>query len=87
MIKYRARTCINSIQPMECSKETKTQIIDASGYRYAKRSEGIGYFDTWDEAHAYLISEIERDISRHQEQINYMGQKLAKIMEMKPYQK
>ena len=64
MNKYRAdigyREAIHKVQ---IEKETEASIwID--GRRRGKSSEYSSYFDTWDQAHAYLIKKADGNLHR-----------------------
>lgn len=55
MIKYEVWW--DRITPVEVIGETKRMVVMPSGRRRAKWAEHRNYFDTWQEAHAFLVAE------------------------------
>jgi hypothetical protein len=81
MIKYRTRW--NKIEAMEVAGETATQIITQQGRRERKRSDWLNWHDTWEDAHAFLVSKAEHDVKNLSEQLAIANQKLEQVRNMK----
>lgn len=60
MIKWKAnfRWIGDGITPVECERESE-QCVWINSRRIAKRSDYDNYFDTWEEAHAFLLGRAE----------------------------
>jgi hypothetical protein len=87
MIKYR--TVFNEIEAVEVLRETKTQVVRAIGRhaterREAKRSEHYNWFDTWGEAHAFLIERAEAEVQALRNRLEQAKGRLGNIKGMKP---
>lgn len=85
MIKYR--TYWGEITPTEVSEETKNSVmLYAGGYyrRELKRSGSHNWFDTWDEAKAFLVAEAEKEISQLKSKLERAEEKLSKLNAMRP---
>lgn len=66
MIVYRV-TSGAKIEPVECDSANDRWVffvtkVSRKRRRKAKRSTWDNYFDTWDEAHAFLIEKAERSL-------------------------
>lgn len=71
LVKWRiARFAAGSIERVECTRETadfvfllrRTYPTGVKEVRHAKRSQYECYYNTWEEAHASLVSETERTL-------------------------
>jgi ribosomal protein S16 len=85
MIKYYAWVTAERIERREVTKETAcyvTAIVNGRTTRDAKRLDHCGYFDTWQEAHAFLISHREHQIDVLERSLAQERAKLKKLMEM-----
>ena len=85
MIKYFAWATLGKIEKREVTKETThyvTAIVNGHTTRDAKRLDHCGYFDTWQEAHAFLISHREHQIDVLERSLAQERAKLKKLMEM-----
>ena len=62
MTKYKTEVTEFSVSakitPVEVEKETD-QSVWVEGYRHAKKSQYHQYHDTWEEAHGYLLSQVQ----------------------------
>jgi len=57
MFKYKANTMFSSgIEKVEIKKETTHQIVKSDSIREAKSCSYHTYFDTWKEAHTFLLT-------------------------------
>lgn len=61
MIKYRVWEVFNSIEKVEIEKETPN-FVYIDGGREAK-SGWRHYYDTWEEAHAYLLRKAQIEVA------------------------
>jgi hypothetical protein len=87
MIKYR--TAWNEIEALEVLRETNSQVVRAVGSnaierREAKRSEHYNWFDTWGEAHAFLIERAEAEVQTLRNKLEQAKGRLGNIKGMKP---
>jgi hypothetical protein len=88
MIKYKVNW--NEIEPVEVVRETKSQVvllrkgIVQTERREAKRSEYSNWFDTWEEAHAFLIERAEAEVQALRGQLEQAKGRLGNIKGMKP---
>lgn len=65
IIKYRANYKELSITPVECSKETQLAVwicSNGNAYKANKGGAKINYFDTWQEARAWLSSKANQEV-------------------------
>jgi len=85
MIKYR--TYWGEITPMEVCEETKRSVmLYVAGYyrRELKRSGSHNWFDTWDEAKAFLVDEAEKEVSDLKSKLERAEVKLSQLCAMRP---
>jgi hypothetical protein len=86
MIKFRT-WYNNEIEQIEVRGETEHTIIRMNGNREHKRSlnkTGTNYFDTWEEAHDFLVRRTKQDINSLTIQLRNEERILKEIEEMKP---
>lgn len=81
MIKYRTQWDV--IQAIEVAGETKSLIIMQTGIKERKRSDWRNWHDSWEEAHAFLVSNAEEKIARLQNHVSDAQKELAHIKAMK----
>lgn len=81
MIKYR--TTWHQIDAVDVAGETSTQIITQQGTRKAKRSSYVNWHDTWEDAHAFLVSNVEKVVVQCQNALADERQKLEQIKAMR----
>lgn len=85
MIKYRTRW--DEITPMEVSEETKSSVMlyKPGGYyrRELKRSSAHNWFDTWDEAKAFLVAEAEKEVRDLKLKLEQSVVRLNKLYDMR----
>jgi hypothetical protein len=87
MIKYR--TSWNEIEALEVLRETNAQVVRAVGShaserREAKRSEYYNWFDTWEDAHAFLIERAEAEVQALRGRLEQAKGRLGNIKGMRP---
>jgi hypothetical protein len=70
MIKYRTRWS-DKIEIVTVDRETENSIWSA-GQRSAKRSSYANYWDSWTEAHHFLLEKAEQEV-------NYARMKLERV--------
>jgi hypothetical protein len=73
----------DEIKEIEVKGETEKFIVLLSGRKESKRSEYCNWHDTWDDAHDFLINEIENKIEIFKNKINEEENKLEEIINMK----
>lgn len=91
MIKYRASSSWGrGIEAFEVVKETEKQIVYVSDWcgkrtenRVAKASSYNMWFDTWEEAHAYLVEKANNNVERLRLQLERAKGEAGQIRGMK----
>jgi len=86
MIKFRTTSHGSSmakIEPIEVIRETEKQVV-IIGWRnkerrLAKQSNYENFFDTWDEAHQFLISHAENLVNAVEERLSNCKANLDRI--------
>lgn len=88
MIKFRTTSHGSSmakIEPIEVIRETeKMVVIIGNGwsnkeYKQAKRSDFQNFFDTWDEAHQFLVISAENLVAAAEKRLSYCKTNLDKV--------
>jgi len=87
--KFHARGS-KSIEERMVESETETMVI--IGYdrylerviRYKKVSVEEGWFDTWEEAHAFLQARMEKDVTHAELVLRVTKEAQAELLAMKP---
>lgn len=87
MIKYRTR--FDKIEALEVERETDKQVVlpakgGCRGMRENKVSDWSNWHDTWEAAHAFLITNAERDVESLRMRLEQAKGKLGQIKGMKP---
>lgn len=86
MIKFKTGF-LKRIEPVEVTRETAATIFIANDrgieQRHAKRSSSINYFDTWAEAHQYLMTHAQRSVDYARMQLERANSSLGNIKGMK----
>ena len=85
MIKYRTRW--DEISVVEVSEETKRSVLlyEAGYYRRElKRSGSHNWFDTWEEAKAFLVAEAAKEVCDLKFQLERAEVRLSKLHAMRP---
>lgn len=73
------------ITPVRVLRETSKQIVLADCHpANARRNKAHTYFPTWDEAHAYLLSETEARVIAARQTLERERGKLGNIKGMRP---
>jgi len=84
MIKYR--TYFDKIEPVTVMRETENSVYLAGELREKredKRSSVYNYFDTWQEAHAFLILRAEVAVSGAQSRLENEERRFRQVRGMK----
>ena len=87
MIKYRTR--LDNIEAIEVVRETKKQVIlpaNSCGKEKIenKVSNWTNWHETWEEAHAFLVSKAEREVESLRLRLEQAKGRLGQIKGMKP---
>ena len=87
MIKYRTR--FDKIVAFEVERETDKQVVlpAKDGFRSSREnkvSDWSNWHDSWEAAHAFLISAAERDVCSLRERLEQAKGKLGQIKGMSP---
>ena len=86
MIKYRTR--FNEIEAFEIVRETENQVIlmldNGRENRSNKVTDLTNWFDTWEEAHAFLVDQAQRDVDSLRMRLTQANGRLGQIKGMKP---
>lgn len=64
MIKYKLNLFSSEIGVVEITAETETSVRLTNGQRRAKITHSLCYFDTWREAHDYLLFIRKDDVAQ-----------------------
>lgn len=73
----------DQIEEVEVIRETaKYVMLPPYGHRDAKRSDNRNYFDTWNEAHQFLIDREQANIAGLEKRITHHKETLSKLQEM-----
>ena len=75
---WRAR-----IEVVKIERETE-QSVWIKGRRNAKRTEYDCYFDTWDEAKAYLLKQAEAQLASARSRLEHARENYDHIKDIKP---
>jgi len=78
MVMYRVQKGFERISRHEVLKVTDKSVIitAANGDREAKRSIWHGWFDNWDDAHAFALTCLRAEISRAEERLENLKVRL-----------
>jgi hypothetical protein len=82
MIKFKTGGGRNLIEPVEVEKETASSVW-INGRRNNKRSGYDSYFDTWEEAKAYLLEQAERKVAGRRRSLEAANGELGNIRGLK----
>ena len=85
MIKWKAILFEDGeIMPVECTKETATSVYfsGVGEFGVPKKGEHAAFFDTWEEAHAYLIKKAEKKLVALSLRVGQSLTTIAKIKQM-----
>lgn len=86
--KYKTNYSSNKIERVEIVRETAKQVVllryDGKERREAKESDWGSYFDTWEEAHSYLMGKWERKIKHARAHLESIKGTYGNIKGMKP---
>ena len=72
----------NLIQPVEVERETSVSVW-INGNRSLKYTDFLKYWDSWEEAHDYLLKKAEREIKNARRQLEIAQSKHGNIKGMK----
>ena len=81
MIKFEA--CMGKIETIEVAKETDKTITTSRGNRRFKNNSWCPIFDTWQQAHDWLIREAVESIESAQRQLKYAEKNYNDIIKLK----
>lgn len=83
MIKYMVqRYGRDKISAVEVVRETKTNVWLHQTGRLPKSSKFRAFFDTWEDAHAYLIAETEREVAFLKKELDAAKSNAANVRAM-----
>jgi hypothetical protein len=83
MIKYKTKGWgKGQIEMVEVDRETDSSVF-IDGYRRAKRSSYDNFFDTWEDAHAYLLKKAENSASYARRNLEIANGELGNIRGLK----
>lgn len=83
MIKYLTEHYSNPrIIEVEVEKETESSVW-VRGSRSAKLTDNRGYFDSWEDAHAFLLKNAEAKVEQARISLAYYNGKLGNVKGMK----
>ena len=81
MIKFGA--CMGEIQTIEVTKETDKTIVTIGGNRRFRDNSWCPIFDTWQQAHEWLISKAVERMESAQRQLKYAEENYNDIVNLK----
>lgn len=76
------RLWIGQIEEVEVERETDNSVW-IKGRRYAKKADGYGFFDSYDEAWTYLYEHHERECNMARKTLDYRLERLEEIKAMR----
>ena len=82
MIKYKAEIWHNQIYEVEVERETENSVW-INGRRSAKQTSDACYFDTWEEARDYKLSNAQDEVERARSALERAKSKLGNIKGLK----
>lgn len=85
MIKYVAGWWRGRIKTVEVERETESSVW-INGRRNAKLNNYKNYFDTWEEAHSYLMEKAQRKVNEARKSLEQANSELGTVKGMKPPQ-
>jgi hypothetical protein len=80
--KYKTNFSRNRIEQVAVDRETKTSVFIGTT-RCAKVGSYAAYHDSWDEAHAFLMSSAESEVGQARLRLETANGKLGNIKGMK----
>jgi hypothetical protein len=89
MRKYQTNVGTATIKPVEASRETETSVFFLVGTKHDwearadKISEKMGYFDTFEEARAFLLEKLEWNVAALIRSMDREMDKIEAVKEMK----
>lgn len=85
LVKFSTYSFSMGIAKVEITRETDLTIwVSGSNRGTRKRSSYLNYWDTWEDAKAYLIGRQQSEIDYHDARKRNAIAKLAEIKKMKP---
>lgn len=81
IVKYRTKW--NEIERVEIFRETDNFVYFGNGCREAKRSGFQNYFDTWEDAKAFLLDEAQKSIDAARRELQRAQAEYGNIKGMK----
>ncbi|WP_417790322.1 hypothetical protein [Terasakiella pusilla] len=83
IIKYRASLLEKStnITKVECQRET-AKCVYINGFRETKIGYYWGFFDTWEEAHSYLLGLAKEAVAEKSKKLNEARDVMAFVFSM-----
>jgi len=86
MEKYKARIWINDIQLVSIERETDKSVFfkSRSGRPMQERklTEGVAYFDSWNDAKEFLISAASKKMAEALKTYNYYEEEYSKVVSL-----
>ena len=88
MIKYKTKSWEDQIEKVEILRESELSVWTKKNRNFnsghqRKRGPNNNYWDTWQDAHSYLMQKTQLKIDGLRNQLDYEEKRLAKIVEMK----
>lgn len=88
MIKYKTGGWNSLIEKIEVLRESEKFVFlegfQGRPFREAKRSSYHNYFDTWDEAFDFILTDAKNNLLRCQHALNNAEKKVNEILILKP---
>jgi hypothetical protein len=69
------------VSEVEIAGETPRFVIRANGRKEMKRSDSAGYFDTREEAVKFMLDYYDSEITRHQQQIEWVQKRKERFLQ------
>ena len=74
----------NTIEMVEVMRESEHSVWLRGGKRQKKHSSWRSYFDSWEEAHGYILERAERKVNSIKLRLNSAQGELGNIKGLKP---
>lgn len=80
---YKVRKFFDDLTPVEVARSTDKSIWIGKNRRTID-GDFDRYFSTWDDAHAFLLAKVERQLDQHRLQLQRLQGLVGNIKGMKP---
>ena len=83
LIKYRTGKWRTYIEKIEIERETDASVW-VDGRRFGKKTSYDSFFDTWKDAHEFLLRNAERTVVSLERRLEYANERISEIKALVP---